>query len=102
MDYPAQDDIGVTFVNLVLGSGSYNGVINLNLGVVNFDPDEKEKTGGISYKPTTAVRLRMDPECAKNIYHALARFVEVDPLKDKPVSAPAVPTVESGVSGKPH
>ena len=34
------DDVGVTFVNAVLGRGMLNGIVNLQFGVLNFDARE--------------------------------------------------------------
>jgi hypothetical protein len=58
------DQVGITFVNAVLGRGILNGVANLTLGVFAFDPTGD---GKISENLTVACRLRMDVNCAKMI-----------------------------------
>ena len=35
------DAVGITFANLVLGSGILNGVANVTLGAYEFNPDDK-------------------------------------------------------------
>ena len=37
------DSVGVTFVNAVVGRGILHGVINVQLGALNFDADEKRQ-----------------------------------------------------------
>ena len=52
------DEVGVTFVNLMLGRGILNGVVNVTLGVYEFNPDlDGEK---VDPAPAIASRLRMD------------------------------------------
>lgn len=57
------DNVGITFANLVLGSGILNGVVNLTLGAYQFNPD------GDKVDPAAAIvsRLRMDVACAKAV-----------------------------------
>jgi hypothetical protein len=57
----AADDVGVTFVNVIVGRGSFNGVVNLSFGVFNWTPTEQ---GTIDPDPAVACRLRMDKQCA--------------------------------------
>lgn len=59
------DNVGVVFVNTVIGRGILNGVINLSFGVFNFTPSED--TGKVDVDPVTACRLRMDKVCATQL-----------------------------------
>lgn len=55
------DHVGITFANLVLGSGIYSGVVNVTMGAYEFLPM------GDKVEPSPAIvsRLRMDVACAK-------------------------------------
>lgn len=61
----SSDEVGVTFVNTVIGRGILNGVCNLSFGVFNFTPSEDGKT--VDLDPVVAVRLRMDKICATQL-----------------------------------
>lgn len=58
------DNVGVTFVNIVLGRGSFNGNVNLTLGVMTFEPKDD---GTIDLNPEINARLRMDIPCARQL-----------------------------------
>ena len=58
------DEVGVTFVNTVIGRGILNGVINLSFGVFNFTPTDD---GKVDVDPAVACRLRMDKVCATQL-----------------------------------
>lgn len=95
----SNDNVGVTFVNAVVGRGILNGVINVQLGSLLFDADEK---GKISNDLTTTCRLRMDAACAESLRdHLNAVLALIDEAKAK-----GVPTVGNGVDhaaeGKPN
>ena len=60
----AEDKVGCTFVNTVVGRGILNGVINLSFGVFNFTPTQD---GQIDVDPVVACRLRMDKVCATQL-----------------------------------
>lgn len=59
------DSIGVTFVNLVLGRGILNGIVNVQLGTWLFGA--KENGDGVDPEPAVSCRLRMDVACAKSL-----------------------------------
>src|ERR1035437_2535365 len=63
------DNVGVTFINTVLGRGVMNGVVNLTLGVLQFTPDDEGKV--IDPDIGVAARLRMDVVCARQMHEAL-------------------------------
>jgi|ERR1035437_3746491 hypothetical protein len=63
------DNVGVTFINTVLGRGVINGVINLTLGVLLFTPDDEGKV--IDPDIRVAARLRMDQVCARQLHETL-------------------------------
>jgi len=73
------DQVGITFVNAVLGRGHLNGVVNLTLGVFPFDPTGD---GKISEDLNVACRLRMDMACAKMIRDQLDELLTTS---EKPV-----------------
>lgn len=76
----AVDEVGVTFVNAVLGRGIMNGVVNLTLGVFQFTPDEDKVDPDL----VVAARLRMDAVCAQQLYEALGSLlVSIDEAKAK-------------------
>ena len=94
----SNDTVGVTFVNAVVGRGILNGVLNIQLGCLNFDADEK---GKVSNDLSVACRLRMDVECAKDLRDSLDALLKlVDEAKAK-----GIPTVGNGADhvaeGKP-
>lgn len=98
---PVEDNVGVTFVNLVLGRGSFNNVVNLTLGVCNFTP-HVDPADGVDMDITIASRLRMDIECARDIHKSLGELLEKhDEAKAAMTPMPA-PTNEGVASGKPN
>ena len=62
------DDVGITFANVVVGSGSLHGVVNVQLGVVVFENTEDGKVRG---DVVECCRLRMDVPCAVALRDAL-------------------------------
>ena len=95
----SNDTVGVTFVNAVVGRGILNGVLNIQLGSLNFDADEK---GKVSNDLSVACRLRMDVECAKDLRDSLDALLKlVEEAKAK-----GMPTVGNGADhaaeGKPN
>lgn len=67
------DQTGVTFVNLVLGRGILNGVVNVQLGTWLFG--SKESGDGVDPEPTVSCRLRMDVACAKALRDNLTELL---------------------------
>jgi len=67
------DNVGVTFVNLVLGRGILNGVVNLQFGTWLFG--SKEGSDGVDPEPAVSCRLRMDVACAKALHEALGELL---------------------------
>lgn len=94
------DNIGVTFVNLLLGRGIFNGVVNLTFGVFNFTPDTESKE--VPLDPTIAARLRMDLPCARYLYKSLGELLAGIDKSLSETPPPAAPTNEGVASGKPH
>ena len=68
------DSVGVTFVNVVLASGTFNNVINVTLGVCLFTPDPENSK--VDDDIVVASRLRMDPLCARQLRDALTKLLE--------------------------
>ena len=68
------DSVGVTFVNVVLASGTFNNVINVTLGVCLFTPDPENSK--VDDDVVVASRLRMDPLCARQLRDALTKLLE--------------------------
>lgn len=100
------DNIGVTFVNALIGRGSLNGVINISFGVFRFDPvqtgiaENGEPVITIDNTLSVAARLRMDITCARQLYESLGALLE---SIDKAQTKLPIPAIESGVSaGKPN
>ena len=88
-----QDTVGVTFVNLVAGRGTFNGVVNLSFATLNFTPNTE--TGEIESDPVISCRLRMDLVCAKQLLTALQDLV-------KSIEVAAVPTDEIEHTARPN
>lgn len=65
----ATDNVGITFANLVLGRGIFNGVVNVTLGAYEFNPDDKGEK--VEPSPVIVSRLRMDVVCARAVRDAL-------------------------------
>ena len=81
------DQVGITFVNSVLGRGVLNKVVNVQLGVIPWDVVQNEDGSlGISQEPVVACRLRMDFTCAVQLCDALTDLI-------KSVTPPAPPPV---------
>lgn len=97
---PTADNVGVTFVNLVLGRGTFNNVVNLTLGVCQFSPHQDPKDG-VDMDIVVASRLRMDVECARDIHNSLGELLKA---YDDAKAAPPLPaaTNEGVASGKPN
>lgn len=70
----SSDNVGVTFVNYVIGRGVMNGVVNLTLGTYAFDPSEDGKT--VEVGAFVSARLRMDVLMARSIHAALGDLLE--------------------------
>lgn len=68
-----QDDVGITFVNTILGRGILNGIINISFSAFNFSPDGNE---GIEADPVVACRLRMDRVCLKQLHDVTADLLK--------------------------
>jgi len=70
------DNVGVQFVNTVVGSGILNGVINLAFGVCNFTPvDNGQGEMVIDPDIVIASRLRMDKLCAVHTRDVLNNLI---------------------------
>lgn len=68
------DNVGVTFVNAVVGQGTLNGVVNVSLGVFLFTPGDADK---VEPDLVTTVRLRMDQLCARQLHESLGKLLEL-------------------------
>lgn len=68
------DNVGVTFINYVVGRGVMNGVANLTLGTYAFDPSEDEKT--VEVAPFISARLRMDVPTVRALHATLGELLQ--------------------------
>lgn len=66
------DNTGVTFVNVVLGRGILNGVVNVQLGTWMFAGKED---GSVDPDVAVSCRLRMDVTCAKALRDQLTELL---------------------------
>ena len=95
----AADNVGVTFVNMLVGRGTLNDVINLTFATFDFTPDT-EVEGGVDLDPKISCRLRMDKYCARVLRDTLSELLDdIDTKATK--SPPSVPST-GVVSGKPN
>lgn len=67
------DGVGITFANVVVGSGSLHGVVNVQLGAVVFENTDDGKVRG---EIAECCRLRMDIPCAVALRDALTGVLE--------------------------
>ena len=58
------DQVGISFANLLVASGTYNGVVNATLAAYSFDPGSDDK---VDPAPVITCRLRMDRMCATQL-----------------------------------
>ena len=77
------DEVGITFANLLVASGVYNGVVNASFASYQFTPTPD---GKIDPDPVVTARLRMDLVCAK---HLRDRLIEILDMVDKTTAATA-------------
>lgn len=83
----SSDEVGVTFVNTVVGRGILNGVINLSLSVFNFTPSANGES--VDLDPTIACRLRMDRVCAAQLRDVLTEFLsQIEQVESKSMEQP--------------
>ena len=86
----SEDQVGVTFVNTVIGRGIFNGVVNLSFGVFNFTPNDE---GQVDVDPAIACRMRMDRVCATQLRNALNDLLAAIEQADAAIPG-SVPTPE--------
>ena len=95
------DNVGVTFVNVVLGRGVLNGVVNLQFGVCQFTADDEANK--VDPDIVTNCRLRMDMTCAKQLHAQLSELLRaIEESAEKLPGSEPLPAEEqpSGVSDK--
>lgn len=93
----SSDQVGVTFVNTVVGRGFLNGVANFSFGVFNFTPsDDGER---VDVDPTIACRLRMDKACLLQLQKAINELVTIIDAGDN-IPGAETPAAEGGISPK--
>lgn len=87
------DNVGVTFVNALVGRGTLNNVVNLQFGTFQFTPSDD----GTTVNPEMAVscRLRMDRTCAQQLYEQLGVLLESIEKSEHEALSGAVSTVEA-------
>lgn len=73
-------NVPVTFVSNVVASGQLNGVINVAFGLYRFTPGVD---GNVEPDLAIGARLRMDVQCAEQLYEALGSILQ----KLKPANA---------------
>ena len=95
------DNVGVTFVNAVLGRGILNNVVNVQLGAYQFTADDESKA--VTPDLVTACRLRMDKVCAQQLHASLGELLELIANAEVSNGAQApVGEVEPPAQGKPN
>ena len=94
-----QDHVGIRYASVVLARGVLNGVINVTFGAYNFDPDS-ENPKLVSRDPVVVDRLRMDTQCARQLYEALGELLNSKQEPPTPgETPPAEPKPEEGNGG---
>ena len=95
------DNVGVTFVNTVVGRGIMNNVVNLQFGTFQFSPDEASSS--VDSDLAVSCRLRMDVMCAVQLYETLGGLLAA--VKQAEAEADPVPGEQAEVgaaSEKPN
>ena len=96
----SSDQVGITFVNAVVGRGILNGVCNIQLGALQFDADSD---GKISNDLTTVCRLRMDAKCAEDLRdHLNAVLALIEEANTKTGVSITTTGIDHSVDGKPN
>ena len=67
------DQVGITFVNMLVGRGVLNGVINLQFSSLLFSPSDDGMK--IESDPVVSCRLRLDIPCARHVHQALGELL---------------------------
>lgn len=70
----SMDNVGITFVNAVLGRGVFNGVVNVQFGALPFGVKDD---GTIDTEMVVACRLRMDVQCAVQLRDNLNELLKM-------------------------
>lgn len=86
----SNDNVGITFANILLGAGILNGVVNMQLGAFQFSENAE---GKIDPDPAVCCRLRMDIPCAEQVVEVLSRIIE--DAKKHPVASESTATDQS-------
>ena len=63
------DQVGTTFVSMLIGRGVLNSVVNLQFATLLFSVSEDGTK--IDTDPVVSCRLRMDIQCARHLHQAL-------------------------------
>lgn len=94
----ALDNVGITFVNALLGRGVLNGVVNMTFGAFLFTPGDEDK---VDPDLVVTARLRMDKTCAKQVHEALGALIAK--IEETEAAALAPPSEGDGTAaGKPN
>lgn len=72
-----QDHVGIRYASVVLARGILNGVVNVTMGAYNFDPDVSNPKL-VNREPVVVDRLRMDVQCAHQLYQALGEVLNIN------------------------
>jgi hypothetical protein len=95
------DNVGVVFVNMVLGRGILNEVVNLQFGTFLFSPELDGDATKVVPDLVVSARLRMDKACARELYTTLGELLSTIEKAEteagvaaKPDGAAAAPTAE--------
>lgn len=95
------DNVGVTFVNTIIGRGIMNNVVNLQFGTFQFSPDEVTNT--VDTDLAVSCRLRMDIMCAVQLYETLGGLLQaVKQAEADAVSVPGEQAEGVATSEKPN
>lgn len=96
------DNVGITYVNTVIGRGVLNNVVNLTLGAFNFTPAESAD-GSVDVDMVIAARLRMDLVCARNLYEVLGGLLSgIDAANLNGADAPVLTGEPAQSNEKPN
>lgn len=103
------DDVGVVFVNAVLGRGIHCGVANINFGTFLFTPagerevDDGRKITEVDPQLVCSLRLRLDEMALRMLHDATAALIKtIDEDKAKREQGTIAPPSGDGVATKPN
>lgn len=94
----SSDQVGVNFVNTVVGRGVLNGVINLSFSTFQFTPSEDGTK--VDVDPVVSCRLRMDKVCATQLRDVMNELLAAIEKSEQEAAMGVADTKVEGIAAK--